>query len=82
MWECEKDRAVGERVGKMEKAWGCLGEEKRKLWAHSSLDTCGAPNFPDMTAAITMWFWSLSIHSETPVIPDHVGIPGSQLFSH
>ena len=82
MWEREKDRAVEKRGRKKEKAWGCLGEEKRELWAHSSLDTRGAPIFPDMTAAIPTWFWSLSIQSETPVIPDHVSIPGSQLFSH
>ena len=31
MWECEKDRAVEKRGRKKEKAWGCLGEEKREL---------------------------------------------------
>ena len=31
MWEREKDRAVEKRGRKEEKAWGCLGEEKREL---------------------------------------------------
>lgn len=36
------------------------------------------PNFPDMPAAITSWFWLLSVPRGAAVIPDHVGIPGSQ----
>lgn len=35
-------------------------------------------NFPDMTAAITSWIWSLSIPRGMAVIPDHVSKPGSQ----
>lgn len=34
-------------------------------------------NFPDMTAAITSWFWSLSIPRGTTVILDHAGLPES-----
>lgn len=38
----------------------------------------GSSNLPDVTAAITSWFWSFSIPSRTAFIPDHVGIPGRQ----
>lgn len=62
---------------------GCvarLGEEKRNQWcAHSSLDSSGAPpNFPDMTAAVTLWFWLFTVPRGMAVIPDHAGIPESQ----